>query len=110
MIRKFIKIPKLAIDFGTANCAIILDDKGVVLQEPTVVAVSPKEKKVLAVGLDAKKMLGKVPEGIEAKRPLKNGGISNYRLAEALLRKFFDQVLGKVRFFKPDVIVAVPAG
>ncbi len=110
MIRKFIKIPKLAIDFGTTNCVIIVDDKGVVVQEPTVVAVSPREKKVLAVGLEAKKMLGKVPEGIEAKRPLKNGGISNYRLAEALLRKFFELALGKVRLFKPDVIVAVPAG
>ena len=109
-VNKFLKIPKIAIDFGTANCAIIVEGKGIVVNEPTVVAVSPKEKKVLAVGMEAKKMLGKVPEGIEAKRPLKNGGISNYRLAEALLKKFFDKALGRIRIFKPDVIASIPAG
>lgn len=102
--------PKLAVDFGTANCVIIHNRKGVVVREPTVVAISPSEKRVLAVGEEAKEMLGKVPEGVEAKRPLKNGGISNYRLAEALMRKFFDRALGKVRLLKPEVIVCVPAG
>lgn len=102
--------PKLAIDFGTANCIIIHNKKGVVVVEPTVVALSPKEKKVLAVGNDAKIMLGKTPAGIEAKRPLRNGGISNYRLAEALLRKFFNKSLGKIRLLKPEVIVSVPTG
>jgi len=110
MISNYFKLPRLAIDFGTANCVIILQGKGVVVQEPTVVAVSPKERKVLAVGEDAKIMLGKVPEGIEARRPLRSGGIANYRLAEALLRKFFDISLGKVRIFKPEVIISVPAG
>ncbi len=102
--------PKLAVDFGTANCVIIHNRKGVVVREPTVVAISPSEKRVLAVGEEARLMLGKVPEGVEAKRPLKNGGISNYRLAEALLRKFFDRALGRVRLLKPEVIVCVPAG
>ncbi len=106
----FIQPTKLAIDFGTANCVIIREGKGIVVQEPTVVAVSPKERKVLAVGSDAKDMLGKVPEGIDARRPLKNGGIANYRLAEALLRKFFDKALGRIRIIKPDVIISVPAG
>lgn len=110
MINKIIKVPKLAVDFGTANCLIIVEGKGVVVQEPTVVAISPKEKKVLAVGQDAKVMLGKVPEGIIAKRPMKNGGIANYRLAEALLRKFFNQALGNIRLLRPEVIVSVPAG
>lgn len=102
--------PKLAVDFGTANCVIIHNRKGIVVREPTVVAISPSQKKVLAVGQEAKEMLGKVPDGVEAKRPLKNGGISNYRLAEALLRKFFDRALGRVRLLKPEVIVCVPAG
>ena len=102
--------PKLAVDFGTANCVIIHNKKGVVVREPTVVAISPSEKRVLCVGEEARVMLGKVPEGVEAKRPLKNGGISNYRLAEALLKKFFDRALGRIRLFKPEVIVCVPAG
>lgn len=110
MIKDIFKVPKLAIDFGTANCIIYHSDKGVIVQEPTVVAISPKEKKVLAIGYEAKEMLGKVPEGVEAKRPLKNGGISNYRLAEALLNKFFDKALGKIRLIKPEVIVSIPAG
>lgn len=109
-MHNFLKPHKLAIDFGTANCVIYDSEKGVVVREPTVVAVSIKEKKVLAVGEEARLMLGKVPEGVEAKRPLKNGGISNYRLAEALLNKFFDKVLGKVRIIKPEVIVSIPAG
>lgn len=106
----FLKVSKLALDFGTANCIIYDSVRGVVVSEPTVVAVSIKEKKVLAIGKEAKEMLGKVPEGIDARRPLKNGGISNYRLAEALLSKFFDIALGKIRIVKPEVIVAIPAG
>lgn len=110
MIKNLLITQRIALDFGTANCIIMVEDKGIVLNEPTVVAISPREKKVLAVGIDAKEMLGKVPEGIEARRPLKNGGISNYSLAEALLRKFFRKVLGKIVIFKPEVIVAAPAG
>lgn len=110
MINKLLSPKRLAIDFGTANCVIIMDDKGIVLQEPTVVAISPKEKRVLAIGEDAKIMLGKVPEGVEAKRPLKNGGISNYRLAEALLKRFFGRILGRVIIIRPEVMVAAPAG
>ena len=107
---QFLKVPKLAIDFGTTNCIIYDSERGILVQEPTVVAISVKEKKVIAVGEKAKVMLGKVPEGVEARRPLKNGGISNYRLAEALLNKFFDISLGKVRIIKPEVIIAIPAG
>jgi rod shape-determining protein MreB len=108
--RDIFERPKLAIDFGTANCIIIHSKKGLVINEPTVVAISPKEKKVLAVGNEAKLMLGKVPVGIEAKRPLRNGGISNYRLAEALLKRFFNKALGRIRLYKPEVIVSVPSG
>lgn len=110
ILNRFLNSKKLAVDFGTANCVIIIPEKGIVLNEPTVVAISPKEKKVLAVGSEAKEMLGKVPEGIEARRPLRNGGISNYRLSQALLKKFFGKVLGKVKLAKPTVIVSVPTG
>lgn len=110
MINNILTPKRIAIDFGTANCVIIMDGKGIILQEPTVVAISPKEKKVLAIGEDAKIMLGKVPEGVEAKRPLKNGGISNYRLAEALLRRFFRKTMGRIMIIKPEVIVSAPAG
>ncbi len=109
-IRSKLETPRLAIDFGTANCVIIQKGKGIVLSEPTVVAIDPKEKKVLAVGLEAKKMLGKVPQGIYARRPLINGGIANYRLAEALLNRFFKLSLGNIRIRKPEVIVSIPAG
>lgn len=110
MISNPLSKKQIAVDFGTANCVILIKGKGIVLNEPTVVAVSELEKRVVAVGEEAKLMLGKVPEGLIAKRPLKNGGIANYRLSEALLKKFFSQALGKVRIIKPDVIVSVPAG
>lgn len=110
MINNLLRPKRIAIDFGTANCVIIMEGKGIVLQEPTVVAISLKEKRVLAVGEDAKIMLGKVAEGVEAKRPLKNGGISNYRLAEALLNRFFKKIIGRVILVKPEVIVCAPAG
>lgn len=100
---------RLAIDLGTANTIVIVQGKGVVIQEPTVVAVSPSEKRLLAVGNEAREMLGKVPEGIEARRPMKMGTIANYRMTEALLKKFISSALGQLRFFKPEVIISVPA-
>jgi rod shape-determining protein MreB len=82
---------------------------GVVLNEPTVVALSLKDKKVLAVGSEAKNMLGKEPKHIIARRPLRNGGISNYRLAYMLLSEFMNKSLGRWRIIRPDVIVSVPS-
>lgn len=110
ILNKIFTAKKIAVDFGTANCVIIIPEKGIVLNEPTVVAISPKEKKVLAVGQEAKEMLGKVPEGIDARRPLRSGGISNFRLAQALLKKFFGKIIGKLVLIKPTVIVSVPTG
>lgn len=101
--------PLLALDFGTANCMIIRQGKGIVLNEPTVVAISLKDKKVLATGSEAKIMLGKEPKDIIARRPLQNGGISNYRLAFILLQNFLDNALGKWRIVKPDIIVSIPS-
>ncbi len=101
--------PLLALDFGTANCLIIRDGKGIVLNEPTVVTISLNDKKILAVGREAKEMIGKEPKNIFARRPMQNGGISNYQLAYSLLSKFLDQSLGRWRVVKPDVIVSVPS-
>ncbi|MFZ5424181.1 MAG: rod shape-determining protein [Patescibacteria group bacterium] len=101
---------KIAIDLGTANSLVYLSGKGIVLREPTVVAVTIDDEKVVAVGLAAREMLGRTPESITATKPLKNGVIADYLVTEALLRYFINKVIGRTRFFKPDVMVSVPAG
>jgi len=101
---------KIGIDLGTANSLVYLEGQGVVLNEPTVVAVSAEDGEVLAVGNAAKEMLGRTPEGIEASRPLREGVIADYIVTEAMLRFFLDSVAGRSRLFKPEVMVCVPAG
>ena len=101
---------KLGIDLGTANTLVFLPGKGVVLFEPSVVAVSEQDNRILAVGVEAKKMLGKTPDSIIAYRPMKDGVIADYRVTEAMLRYFIDKALGKWNLFKPEVMVSVPAG
>ena len=102
--------PKLGIDLGTTNVLVYLPGKGVVLNEPSVVAVSAENNKVLAIGIEAKKMVGRTPDGITAYRPMKDGVIADYRVTEAMLRYFMKKALGKWNFFKPTVLVSVPAG
>ena len=101
---------RLGIDLGTANSVVFVEGEGIVLIEPTVVAIDVDKYTVLAVGDEAKEMIGKTPDNIIAKRPLRNGVIADSRVTEALLRHFFDKALGKSRFFKPDVVISVPAG
>ncbi len=101
---------KLGIDLGTANTLVYLPGKGVVLNEPSVVAVSELDNKILAIGVEAKEMIGKTPESIIAYRPMKDGVIADYRVTEAMLRYFIRKALGKWNFWKPDVMVSVPAG
>jgi rod shape-determining protein MreB and related proteins len=101
---------KVAIDLGTANSLVLVEGKGIVVREPTVVAVSLSDRKVVAIGNEAKDMLGKVPENIVAKRPLKQGVIASYRLTEALLRSLLNKAIGRTRLFKPEVMISVPAG
>lgn len=101
---------KIGIDLGTANCLVYLEGQGVVLNEPTVVAISSEDNSVLAVGNAAKEMLGRTPAGIEASRPLRDGVIADYLVTEAMLRSFLDKVAGRSRLFKPEVMVCVPAG
>lgn len=101
---------KLGIDLGTANTLVFLPGKGIVLNEPSVVAVSDFDKKVLAVGLEAKEMVGKTPDSITAYRPMKDGVIADYRVTEIMLRYYIKKALGKYNFFKPEVMISVPAG
>ncbi len=103
-------VKKLGIDLGTANSVVFVQGEGIVLTEPTVVAIDVNNFTVIAVGVEAKEMIGKTPDNIVAKRPLRNGVIADSRVTEALLRYFFDKALGKGRFFKPDVVISVPAG
>ncbi|MBI3379846.1 rod shape-determining protein [Candidatus Gottesmanbacteria bacterium] len=101
---------RLGIDLGTANSLVYLAGEGVVLNEPTVVAVAIEDNRVVAVGNEAKEMLGRTPGNIVASRPLKDGVIADYVVTEAMLRYFIDKVCGKTRFFKPEVMICVPAG
>ncbi len=103
-------VKKLGIDLGTANTLVFTPGQGIVLNEPSVVAVSEQENKVLAVGAEAKEMIGKTPDNIIAYRPLKDGVIADYRVTEAMLRYFINKAMGKWNIFKPEVMVSVPAG
>lgn len=101
---------KLGIDLGTANTLVFVPGKGVVLNEPSVVAISEEGKQVLAVGLEAKEMIGRTPDSIVAYRPMKDGVIADYKVTEAMLRYFINKALGKWVIAKPEVMVSVPAG
>ncbi|MBU1127272.1 MAG: rod shape-determining protein [Patescibacteria group bacterium] len=101
---------KIGIDLGTANCFVWVEGEGIVLEEPTVVAVTVDNNKVVAVGSEAKQMLGRTPESITASRPMKDGVIADYAVTEAMLRFFIQKVKGKSFFFKPEVMICVPAG
>src|SRR3989344_4189319 len=103
-------VPKLGIDLGAANTLVYKPGKGVVLNETSVVAISKEDNKILAVGLDAKEMIGKTPENIIAYRPMKDGVIADYRVTEAMLRYYIGKSLGKFHIFKPEVLISVPAG
>lgn len=102
-------VPKIGIDLGTTNILVYVPGEGIVLNEPSVVAVSD-ENEVLAVGTEAKNMIGRTPESIRAYRPMKDGVIADYRVTETMLRYFMRKALGKFNVFKPEVMVSVPAG
>lgn len=102
-------IPKVGIDLGTTSVLVFVAGKGIVLNEPSVVAVS-EDNKILAVGSEAKHMIGRTPETIRAYRPMKDGVIADYRVTEAMLRYFLRKALGPWNLMKPEVMVSVPAG
>ncbi len=101
---------KLGIDLGTTSVLVYVPGQGIVLNEPSVVAISEEGNKILAIGLEAKKMIGKTPESIVAYRPMKDGVIADYRVTEAMLRYYISRALGKWNFAKPEVLISVPAG
>lgn len=101
---------RIAIDLGTANTVVWLAGVGIVANEPTVVAISSDDNRVVAVGEDAKKMLGRTPESLIASRPMREGVIADYQVTEAMLKYFIGKVTGRFQLLKPDVMVCVPAG
>ena len=103
-------IKKIGIDLGTANTLVYVPGQGIILNEPSVVAVSIPENRILAVGVEAKVMIGRTPESIIAYRPMKDGVIADYRVTEAMLRYFISKTVGKWNLVKPEVLVSVPAG
>lgn len=100
---------KMGVDLGTSNVLVYVPDHGIVINEPCVVALDTNNK-VMAVGKEAFEMLGRTPESIIAAHPLKDGVIANYKITEAMLRYFINKIAGSVRFFRPEVMISVPAG
>jgi rod shape-determining protein MreB len=109
-IMKNMFLRKIGIDLGTANTLVFVPGEGIVINEPSVVAVSLIENKVLAVGNEAKEMLGRTPDSIVASQPLRDGAIADYRITEAMLKYFLGKVSGRFRFVRPEVIISIPAG
>ncbi|MAF79472.1 rod shape-determining protein [bacterium] len=103
-------IRKIGIDLGTTNTLVFLPDKGIVINEPTVVALKKPENSVLAVGAEAKEMVGRTPENIVTYRPLKEGVIAEYYVTQAMLKYFIGKSIGSFNIFKPEVVISVPAG
>lgn len=103
-------IKKVGIDLGTANTLVYVSKKGIVINEPSVVALSLDDNSILAVGDEAKEMLGRTPDSIVASRPMRDGVIADYRITEAMLRYFIGKAIGNIRIFRPEVMVSVPAG
>ena len=101
---------KIGIDLGTTTVLVYVPKRGIIINEPSVVAISKIDKTVLAVGKEAKDMLGRTPDTIVARRPLKDGVIADYKTTEAMLRYFMNKALGGIRLFRPEVMIAVPGG
>lgn len=110
MAFKFPTTRRIGIDLGTANTLVYVVGEGIILNEPTVVAVTAEENRVVAVGREAKEMLGRTPGNVTAMRPLRDGVIADYTITEAMLSYFIDKVCGRARFFKPEVMVCIPSG
>jgi rod shape-determining protein MreB len=101
---------KIGIDLGTCNSWVFVPKKGVVFGEPSVVAISKPENKILAVGTEAKLMIGRTPDNIVVYRPLKDGVIADYMVTMAMLKHFISKTLGIFKFIKPEVVISTPAG
>jgi rod shape-determining protein MreB len=100
----------IGVDLGTVNVLIWVKGKGIVLQEPSVVAISLNDEKIVAVGTEARAMLGRTPDTLEVARPLRDGVIADYLVTEKMLRYFIEKVTGRLRLFKPLIAISVPVG
>ena len=103
-------VKKIGIDLGTTNTLVFIPKKGIIINEPSVVAISVLDSKIIAVGNAAKEMLGRAPDSIIVAKPLKDGVIADYRATEAMLRYFIRKAIGRIGIFKPEVLISVPAG
>ncbi len=103
-------VRKIGIDLGTANTLIFIPQKGIAINEPSVVAIAVDDNKILAIGAEAREMLGRTPEIIKIYKPLKDGVIADYQITAAMLKYFIDKVIGPWKLFKPDLIISVPVG
>ena len=101
---------EVGIDLGTANVLVYIKGKGIVLNEPSVVAINNDTDEILAVGEEARQMLGRTPANIIAIRPLRDGVVSDYDITERMLKYFIRKTCGSGRFFKPRIMVCVPSG
>ncbi|MCH7697532.1 MAG: rod shape-determining protein [Chloroflexi bacterium] len=104
-------LPKrIGIDLGTANVLVYVKGRGIVVDEPAVVALANRDNTVVAVGSEARDMLGRTPETISVIRPMRDGVIADYLITEAMLRYFVNKVVGRLNFIKPEVMICIPAG
>lgn len=103
-------IRKIGIDLGTTNTLVFLPNRGIVINEPTVVALRKPDNGVLAVGAEAKEMVGRTPDNIVTYKPLKDGVIADYYITQAMLRYFISKSVGAFNIFRPEVVISVPAG
>lgn len=103
-------VKKIGIDLGTTSVLVYVPKRGVIINEPSVVAISAFDRKILAVGKEAKEMIGRTPDTIIACKPLKDGVIADYKITEAMLKYFIHKALGGFHIFRPEVMIAVPGG
>lgn len=101
---------KIGIDLGTTNTVVFIPKKGIIINEPSVVAISVLDNRILAIGNEAKEMIGRTPDSIIISRPLVDGAIADYRVTSAMIRHFIRKSIGMMSFFKPEILISVPAG
>lgn len=101
---------RVAIDLGTNNIVVSIPKRGIIFREPSVVAVQTSDNSIMAIGHEAHEMLGRTPDSIIAARPLRDGVIASYQITQSMLRHYLNKALGRVRLFRPEVMVSIPAG
>ncbi len=103
-------LKRLGVDLGTTNILLYIPEKGIVVNEPSVVALEVSKNKIMAIGQEAKEMLGRTPESIIAAHPLKDGVIANFGIAKSMLGYYLNKLSGRIRIFKPELMISIPAG